>query len=289
VLLVGTKRGLEDLDSAETLVHGRAVTALAAGPGGWHALLDRRLVIRLDSGGASTLGELPEPDGQSIAVLADGTVIVGRSGARLAAIGTKVLDVPAFERVPGRDRWENPAGPTPDTRSMAVGSNELWVNVHVGGLWSSGDGGTTWRAAIEPGADVHEVRTGVGGTVAVAAAVGFGWSEDAGRAWSWTTEGLHATYLRALSLDGDVAFVSASDGPFTNLAAVYRGQVGSAFTRCEKGLPEWFPGNVDTGHLDASGGRVAFGFGERVYLSEDAGRSWRTIGPLPDPVTAVRF
>jgi len=289
MLLVGTERGLHDLDASRTLVDGSGVTALAGGPGGWHALLDRRTVVRLDSAGPTTLGELPQPDGQSIAVLADGTVVVGRGGARLWMVGDTSGAIGAFELVPGRESWENPAAPTPDTRSMAVGSNQLWVNVHVGGLWSSNDRGVTWLAAVEPAADIHEVRTGPGDAVAVAAAVGFGSSLDGGRSWSWSTAGLHAGYLRALCLDGDVAFVSASDGPFTERGAVYRGVLGSGFTRCTSGLPQWFAGNVDTGRLDAAGGRVALGFGDQVFLSGDGGCSWRETDPLPDAVTAVRF
>jgi hypothetical protein len=96
------------------------------------------------------------------------------------------------------------------------------------------------------------------------AAVGFGWSEDGGKSWSWNTEGLHDSYLRAVCLDGETAYVSASDGPFTKRAAVYRARLGSAFVRCEEGLSEWFPHNVDTGHLDAAGGRAVIGFGEEV-------------------------
>src|ERR1700730_9363201 len=109
MLLVGTKQGLLDLDTGHTLVEGHAVTALAPGPRGWHALLDRQVVIRVDAGGVMTVGELPADDGQSLAVLADGTVFVGRTGARLAAVGAQVEDVSAFEKVPDRDHWENPA------------------------------------------------------------------------------------------------------------------------------------------------------------------------------------
>jgi hypothetical protein len=293
MLLVGTSHGLRDLESGEKFVDGMAVTALTpGGADGWYALLDRRFVVPLgeDFGGTVPSAELAEPDGQSLAVLPDGTVVVGRTGARLTIVGPRgdVRDVPAFQTVPGRDGWENPAGPTPDTRTMAVGAKRWWVNVHVGGVWWSEDGGETWHGAVEPEADVHEVRAGTDGRVAVAAAVGFGWSEDDGESWSWTTDGLHAAYLRAVALDGDTAFVSASDGPFTRSAAVYRSRLGSSFVRCEAGLPERFEGNVDSGHLDAADGRVALGFGDHVYVSDDKGQTWRLV-LVPEPVTALRF
>src|SRR5438445_9299876 len=171
MLLVGMKQGLLDLDTGRTLVDGRTVTALAPGPRRWHALLDRKVVVRLDEGEVTTVGELPADDGQSLAVLADETVLVGRTGARLAIVGAEVEDVSAFEQVPDRDHWKNPANPTPDTRSMATSGEDLWVNVHVGGLWHSGDRGESWHGVIDPGADIHEVRA-VKGSVAVAAAGG---------------------------------------------------------------------------------------------------------------------
>lgn len=287
MLLAGTNQGLFDLDTGHTLVDGRTVTALAPGPRRWHALLDRHVVIRLDDREVMTVGELPADDGQSLAVLADGTVVVGRTGARLAIVAARTEDVRAFEEVPDRDHWKNPANATPDTRSMATTGDDLWVNVHVGGLWHSSDRGESWHRVIEPGADIHEVRA-ENGSVAVAAAVGFGWSKDSGKSWSWHTEGLHHGYLRAGCIDGETAYVSASDGPFTKRGAVYRARLGSAFVRCEDGLPEWFPDNVDTGHLDAAGGRTAIGFGEEVHLSEDDGESWHAI-KVPGMITVVRF
>jgi hypothetical protein len=286
MLLVATTQGLLDLDTSSALVDGHTITALAPSPTGWHALLDRRTVIRLDGGDVVAVGELPVDDGQSLAVLGDGSVVVGRIGARLAMVGDQVETVAAFEQVPGRDHWENPAGPTPDTRSMASSGAHLWVNVHVGGLWHTVDRGMTWRSVVEPEADIHEVRA-VNGSVAVAAAVGFGWSGDGGESWEWNTEGLHGRYLRAVCLDDETAYVSASDGPFTKRGAVYRAQLGSAFVRCD-GLPEWFPGNVDTGHLDAASGRVAIAFGRIVHVSRDNGQSWSEF-EVPDPITAVRL
>jgi len=90
MLLVGTSHGLRDLESGEKFVDGMAVTALA--PGGtecWYALLDCRSVVRLDQDMAGTVpaGDLPEPDGQSLVVLPDGTAVVGRTGARLSIVG----------------------------------------------------------------------------------------------------------------------------------------------------------------------------------------------------------
>jgi hypothetical protein len=287
MLLVGMKQGLLDLDTGQTLVDGPTVTALAPGPRKWHALLDGHVVIRLDDGEITTLGELPADDGQSLAVLADGTAVVGQTGARLVTVGTQVEDVSAFEHVPDRDHWKNPANVKPDTRSMATSGDDLWVNVHVGGLWHSSDRGESWRGVIEPGADIHEVRA-ENGSVAVAAAVGFGWSSDGGQSWSWNTEGLHDSYLRATCIDGETAYVSASDGPFTRRGAVYRARLGSAFVRCEDGLPEWFGDNVDTGHLDAAGGRAVIGFGEEVYVSEEDGQSWQA-NKVPGRITAVRL
>jgi hypothetical protein len=287
MLLVGTKQGLFELESGATFADGHTVTALAPGPTGWHALLDGRIVIRLDGGDVIAIGELPADDGQSLAVLADGTVVVGRTGARLAIVGAQVETVTSFEEVPGRDLWENPAGPTPDTRSMTSTDAQVWVNIHVGGLWHSGDRGRSWRRVVEPDADIHEVRAR-NGCVAVAAAIGFGWSGDGGQSWTWGNEGLHGRYLRAVCLDGETAYVSASDGPFTKHGAVYQAQLGSAFVRCQEGLPEWFPGNVDTGRLDAMGGRVAIGFGRDVHISHDDGHSWKSF-QVPDLITVIRF
>jgi hypothetical protein len=86
-----------------------------------------------------------------------------------------------------------------------------------------------------------------------------------------------------------MAFVSASDGPFTKSGAVYRARLGSSFVRCQAGLPDRFDGNVDSGQLDAAADRAAIGFRDRVYLSEDNGRTWRIAGALRAPVRTVRF
>jgi hypothetical protein len=141
---------------------------------------------------------------------------------------------------------------------------------------------------VEPDADIHEV-VNADGTVAVAAAVGFGWSDD-GNTWKWTTDGLHASYARAVALDGDAAYVSAANGPFARQGAVYRARLGEPFERCEKGLPEWFPGNVDSGCVAARAGRAAIGTETgAVYVSNDAGTTWEVAVDSLSAVRSVRF
>ena len=84
-------------------------------------------------------------------MLADGTVVVGRTGARLAVVGTEVLDVPAFESVSCGDHSENPRFSFPRhpfhggqlERPMGQRPRGRAVVVRV-----------TWRSAIAPDADV---------------------------------------------------------------------------------------------------------------------------------------
>jgi len=64
--------------------------------------------------------------------------------------------------------------------------------------------------------------------------------------------------------------------------------LGSAFVRCEEGLPEWFPDNVDTGHLDAVGSRAGIDLGREIHVSEADGQSWKAT-EVPDVITAVRL
>jgi hypothetical protein len=296
VLLVGTTKSLWDLDRSYAIAEDARVSALAAGAGSSWALLDGARIELVGAFDLDPVAALDRPDGQCLAALPSGDLVVGRTGARLAlrraAAGSTLQAIEAFESLPGRDQWENPAADSPDLRSLAVDAEgRLYANVHVGGLWMSDDSGSHWTASIEPDADVHEVTTGTGGRVAVAAAGGFGWSDDRGATWRWTAEGLHAPYCRAVSLDGDAAYVTASTGPSTTQAALYRStRPGEPFVKCERGLPQWFPANLDTASLTTKGGVVAFGtrHGD-VWQSRDGGETFEKIAFELDPVTAVLF
>ena len=186
--------------------------------------------------------------------------------------------VGSFDRIPTRDEWYTPWGGLPDTRSITVTPDGTpLVNVHVGGVWRGDDDGA-WSEVIAVDNDTHQILATGGDVVVAAASTGFGQSEDGGRTFAWTTNGLHDTYCRAVAVADDVVLVSASTGPFTRHGAVYVRPLDSdePFTRCDNGLPEWFEGNIDTFQLAARDSTVALGtdHGE-VFVSYDAGISWQ--------------
>jgi hypothetical protein len=303
MLIVGTSTHLEDLDREYTLAEDVSVTALAsspAGPGTPHAagtvyaLLDGERVARVGEFELVPRAVLPGGGGQSMAATAAGGLVIGMEGAHLGELDPEsgaMRAVDAFDSVGGRDSWENPAAPTPDLRSLAVSVDGTWfVNVHVGGLWRLEAGGGSFEQVVEPEADIHEVCAGSGGIVAVAAAKGFGWSRDGGATWSFTADGLHAPYCRAVALDGDVAYVSASTGPRTTDGRLYRCRLGEPLRQCTAGLPESFPFNIDTGSVTARSGEVAFGTHEgQVYRSADGGSTFELLGERMHPVRVLRY
>jgi photosystem II stability/assembly factor-like uncharacterized protein len=152
------------------------------------------------------------------------------------------------------------------------------VNVHVGGILRSEDEGKTWAPTVEVSADVHQVLfDSASKRLLAAAARGFGASDDQGQHWHFETRGLHASYLRAVAVAGDTVLVTASTGPFSRNAAIYRKPVRGKdpFERCEQGLPHSFPENIDTFWIEGSGPAVAFGTSSgHLYLSLDEGERW---------------
>lgn len=169
---------------------------------------------------------------------------------------------------------------------------EIYVNVHVGGIPVSSDGGSSFRPTIDVDADVHQViaHPSQAGRALAATAIGLAETTDGGATWHVTEEGLHASYCRAVAIAEDKVLVSASTGPRGNQAALYRRTLAEKgpFERSGAGLPEWFEGNVDTHCLAASGARAAFGAEDgRVFVSEDAGSTWSEAATGLPPVRCV--
>ena len=285
-ILIGTEQGLRALDGGADLLRDRPVTAVS---GQW-ALVDDRQLVSLESG---VEAKLEGPRAWCVLDLGE-RVYVGTAEARLFAGPSNTADlapVESFDRIETRDQWYTPWGAPPDTRSLAAGPDgTLFVNVHVGGVWR-GTADDRWLEVINVDADTHQVVADVEqGAVVAAAAVGFGRSVDGGATWDWATDGLHATYCRAVAIAGDTTLVTASTGPGSRQGAVYRRRLreDGPFERCRAGLPEWFPFNLDTSQLAAAGDEAVLGTADgRVYRSSDAGATWELVADDLPPVRTV--
>lgn len=280
-VLVATSDGLfrfaDDGSTGDAEQPGRAVTALGRADDDVLAIVDAAELWRVNGSNWVHVADLEGLRATCVASMR-GEVFVGTSEARLFRLeGERLRPVSAFDEAQGRETWHTPWGGPPDTRSMANWDVDVYVNVHVGGIPRTDDGGATWTPTIDIGADVHQVTTAEGRVLA-ACAVGLATSADRGATWSVRTDGLEAPYARAVAVCGDAVLVTASEGPRGGHAAVYRGNLaGGAFERCRSGLPEWFEQNIDTYCLDAlpDGDVAAFGTTSgRLYRSRDGGRTW---------------
>ncbi len=255
-------------------------------------LADGRDVIRLRDGDTMTVASVEDERGRCVLPVPGGAM-VGTQNARLAFVRPGSAEMLAsFDAAEGRDGWYTPWGGPPDTRSLSVGPDGVvFANVHVGGILRSGDPLGPWEPTIDVDADVHQVVAdpSMASHVLAATALGLAESSDAGATWRFSSEGLHAPYSRAVALDGNVLFLSASTGPRGGRAAIYRrGPDSDAFERCDGGLPEWFDGNVDSHCLAAGGGTVVFGTEDgRVFVSDDGGGSWEAAAAGLGPVSCA--
>jgi hypothetical protein len=279
--VVGTAEGLVGSEG-EVWLARREITALAWDGHGWLVLVDGRDVMRVHGDEVEALGEIDLELGRCLLPVGDGALL-GSAHARLALLRDgAVTMLRSFDEAEGRDEWYTPWGGPPDTRSLsASGDGVLFANVHVGGILRAKDPHGIWEPTIEIDADVHQVLADPADASHVVAATARGLAEthDAGDTWHFTAEGLHASYARAVALDGDRLFMSASTGPRGLRAAVYRREPGvDVFERCANTLPDWFPGNIDSHCLAAGGGTAVFGTEDgRGFMSDDGGGSWREV------------
>lgn len=276
----------------EAWLTGREVTALAPDGTGWLALVDGADVVRVHEDEVDALGSLEGESGRCVLGAGD-AVLVGTAHARLARVthGSSEL-VASFDDAPGRDEWYTPWGGPPDTRSLSVASDgRVFANVHVGGILRAADPTGPWSPTIDIDSDVHQVLADpLDATHVVAAtALGLAESRDGGDSWTFSTDGLHASYARAVALDGERLFLTASTGPRGGRAALYRREPGAdGFDRCEDGLDDWFAGNIDSHRLGAAGGTVLFGTEDgRAFLSDDGGHAWREVLGRSARITCV--
>jgi photosystem II stability/assembly factor-like uncharacterized protein len=274
---------------------GREIAALAPGEKGPWALVEGKEIWRRSNTRWSRVASTGRRTGTCLAETPAGLLIGTTRGHLLHLEKGRTALIPSFDQAEGRDAWHTPWGAPADTRSIsAAPDGSIYVNVHVGGVLRSTDGGAGWRPLLDIEHDVHHVLAPAGhpGLVLLAAYDGFGVSRDGGDTWAWENDGLHAHYCRAVELAGDTLILSASAGHHGRRAALYRRALGSRepWERCADGLPEWFPDNVDTGCVAALGETVVIGTEDGcVFQSTDAGRRWESVAKGLTPVRAVSF
>jgi hypothetical protein len=291
--LVATREGLHPFDDqgrpGEVQHLGRSVTAVAPARSDLWAVVEGSQIWHDAGTGWRTVVDLDRSRATCLASI-DEDVFVGSSEARLFRIDGETLEpVSAFDGAEGRSTWYTPWGGPPDIRSIANWDDDIYVNVHVGGILRSRDRGETWTPTIDVDADVHQVTTAEG-LVLAACAGGLAASTDRGTTWSFRTEGLEARYSRAVAVCGEAVLVSSSNGPRGGRAAVYRAdRADGTLERCLAG-PGWFDDNIDSYCLDAlpDGSFAAFGTSDgRVYASADAGSTWDERASGLPPVQRV--
>jgi hypothetical protein len=208
-------------------------------------------------------------------------LLIGTTHAHLFCLDDTLVPVESFETVDGRETWHTPWGDPADVRSIAVAlDGAIYVNVHVGGVVRSRDGGRSWTPTVDIEADVHQViahparrHRAHGGLQRVRSQPR--WRDS----WRFITEGMHASYARAIAVAGETVLVSTSTGPGGHRAALYRKLLegDGTFVRCNDGLP-WFEHNIDTGCLAAHGALVVFGTDDgRLFRSLDGGARWMLL------------
>jgi len=296
-ILVGTAGGLWTLQGdsvvADEALAGRPLTALAREGSTLWAIVDGATLWERRDGAWRQRVAITGPPATCLAPTPNGLLVGTEQAHLLRLAGDALVAVDEFDTADGRTTWYTPWGDPADVRSMAIAADgTIHVNVHVGGVVRSRDGGATWAPTIDIENDVHQVLAHPARPeiVLVASAEGFGLSHDGGGTWQLSTTGLHSHYLRAVAVAADHVLISASAGFHGRRSAIYRRLLdgGTRFERCEAGLPKWFDDNIDTACLAATSSLAVFGTGDgRVFHSADAGAHWMLAAKGLPPITCV--
>lgn len=143
----------------------------------------------------------------------------------------------------------------------AAQPQHVWQQNHAGVFYSA-DGAANWKKVCAPEQGVH-----FGFPVAV--------DEKDGRT-AWLVPG-HSDFQR-MAIDGGLFVARTEDG-------------GETWKQLREGLPQANAHDVIYRHaLAVSGDRLAFGSTTgNLYVSEDRGDTWQTVGNNLPPVYSVRF
>ncbi len=203
----------------------------------------------------------------------------------------------SFDALDCRSTWFTPWGGPPAVRSLARSGDWVFADIHVGSIMRSPDLGATWEPVtpdLHP--DVHQVAAAPGteGRLYANTADAVFVSDDYGYSWEHRAEGLENRYGRAVAVhprDSDCLLASVSLGPGgrgdVKGQLYFSGDAARTWTRAVAGFPE-VRGNIDTFHLAFDAGGTAWAAVEdRLYRSEDGGRSWSGFWQAPDAILAL--
>lgn len=285
---------------------GRRIRDLAIQPDG--------AIVAVESGERVWAGRLPDPEWADITpgVDAGPTTVLSRDGDVYLGAEPPVLyrrDGDAWRVVePLHERdyvrhWSAPGG-LAAVRSLAPHPGNdagLYLDIHVGGIMRTLDGGATWSPASEGlEMDVHQVATHPKRPEAVYAATadGFYYSPDEGDTWERRNHGLDNLYTRGIAIHPehpDLILLSGSPTPppgwrrHGKRFAVYRtDNAGRRWHRITHGLPE----EIDTFCLAFSRTHPDHAYAGRrdgvLHRSRDAGATWETATEGAPGIYAVK-
>lgn len=285
-LHVGTVAGLFTVDgSTEERIGGTRINHIAEFDGIVWAI-DGKSRVHRNGEVVATL-----PDGISALCIQPSmsATWVGASQAKLFHYDDEGLtEDDFFLDAPGRDNWYTPWGGPPDVRSMTLDADHtLFVNVHVGGVLRYDNTGLV--PTLDIGTDVHQVAAHPSKKGAIFAACAYGLAvSHNGHDFEIRSDGLHAKYCRAVAVGDHTVFVTASTGPSTTRARVYRGELWEGrFEPVGNGLPEWFDDNVNTHCLVVRDGKVYIGHSDTIWVSSDLGENWAVLAEGLPKVTCL--
>ena len=271
-LVVGTERGVLREHAGPT---GPITAVAAASDGGIWAIEDGVSLWHIDTFGALKMADVPDGTARVLAVDGDDVWVGGSDAGLWRWLDGDLRRVESFDRAPTHDRWYTPWGGPPDVFAVAARDGAVFVNVHVGGILRSLDGGASWHPTIDLAADVHDVAIDPHGDVwAATGGRGLVHSSDRGETWTSYTDGLHSSYAIAVTPTADGALVFAASGPRSRDGLLYRLD-GDRLVVSSDGLPESFGGTIWSARLASNGDRAAIATPDGiVFASDDGGRSW---------------
>jgi photosystem II stability/assembly factor-like uncharacterized protein len=231
-------------------------------------------------------------------------IYAGTEDARILRVNKRGQFDPlaGFDNVAGRDTWYagsaivngQRVGPPLGIRSVtATPAGVLLVNVHVGGIVRSSDGGITWQPTIDITADVHQVCAHPTDPRMAAAASGVGLciSRDAGATWTIEQEGLHGLHCSAVAFSGGDVLVSAAENHFAAHGAIYRRpmETRGVLAPVGHGFPRWVDGITDTDCIASKASTIAVvDQAGNLFLSGNSGRAWSgEVKGLPMPSSVL--